>query len=266
MGRLILCNIKKAKKPYFIKNMNINIYTIEELCYYLYHNIYLIDDNVINDALIQWIDEELELTDLTEILNKNRGSMKNFMMTILNYAGFISNEDMEETDKLLSEMDGQSGFEKKVARADHLLHCGKYVEAISEYQTILMQEDEKLSEKILNNLGVAYARMFLFHEAAKYFKKAYDINHNEEIYKHLLFAVAMAAKGEIDDSIKQDIKEDYDKILEEEIDQIVTSGTNKKLMQFQEVLNYKKENQIAMYYKSLEGLLQDWKKEYLNLT
>jgi hypothetical protein len=35
-------------------------------------------------------------------------------------------------------------------------------------------------------------------------------------------------------------------------------------MQYNNVLNYKKENQIAMYYQGLETLLVEWKQEYIN--
>ena len=39
MSGYILCQTKKAEHPYFIENISMNIYSIEELCYYLYHNL-----------------------------------------------------------------------------------------------------------------------------------------------------------------------------------------------------------------------------------
>ena len=61
MSGYILCQTKKARSPYFIQNISTNIYTLEELCYYLYHNIYLVDQTIINEALCSWIAQELEL-------------------------------------------------------------------------------------------------------------------------------------------------------------------------------------------------------------
>ena len=52
MSGYILCQTKKARSPYFIQNISTNIYTLEELCYYLYHNIYLVDQTIINLSLI----------------------------------------------------------------------------------------------------------------------------------------------------------------------------------------------------------------------
>jgi hypothetical protein len=51
MSGYILCQTKKAQRPYFIENISMNIYSIEELCYYLYHNLYLADHTVFNEEL-----------------------------------------------------------------------------------------------------------------------------------------------------------------------------------------------------------------------
>ena len=52
MSGYILCQTKKAQHPYFIENISMNIYSIEELCYYLYHNLYLADHTVFNEELL----------------------------------------------------------------------------------------------------------------------------------------------------------------------------------------------------------------------
>ena len=51
MSSYILCQTKKAEKPYYIENISTNIYSIEELCYYFYHNIYLLDESILNEHL-----------------------------------------------------------------------------------------------------------------------------------------------------------------------------------------------------------------------
>ena len=44
-----LCQVKKARHPYFIESISTNIFTIEELCFYLEKNIYLLDQTIINE-------------------------------------------------------------------------------------------------------------------------------------------------------------------------------------------------------------------------
>ena len=56
-----LCLLGQAKTPYFIENIRTNIYSLEELCFYLYNNVCLIDDSIINEGLCDWLRDELGL-------------------------------------------------------------------------------------------------------------------------------------------------------------------------------------------------------------
>ena len=64
MNGYILCQVKKAEKPFYIENISTNIYSIEELCYYLYNNLYLVDSSLISNQLCTWLEEELDLPKL----------------------------------------------------------------------------------------------------------------------------------------------------------------------------------------------------------
>ena len=45
MGELLLCNEDIAAMPYYIEGVSINVYSIEELNYYIINNTYLLDDD-----------------------------------------------------------------------------------------------------------------------------------------------------------------------------------------------------------------------------
>ena len=68
MGGFILCQAKKANKPFYLNDINLNIYTIEELCFYLCNNLYLINHSILNKELCNWIDVELEMNQLANQL------------------------------------------------------------------------------------------------------------------------------------------------------------------------------------------------------
>ena len=82
MGSLILCHKKKAKHPYEISRIHTRISTLEELCYYLCNNLYLIDYTIMNEQLCRWIADELEMQDLAvklvELI-RNHGSVEKFV-------------------------------------------------------------------------------------------------------------------------------------------------------------------------------------------
>lgn len=265
MGRLILCHTKKAEKPYFVKAMNLNLYTLEELCYFLYDNLFWIDETVVNDELSEWIIKELQLTELKESLAASRGSVKNFVMLILRYADYVSQDDMEDASRLLGQLGEQSDFDKTLGRALHFLQCKLYVEAILEYKKLAESNENEQLERIYNNMGVAYAGLFQYKGAAKCFQKAYKQNKDQIIYKHFLYAVAMLPKEDILE-FQEDLQQDYAVIYHSDMQKALKEHENKKLNQLNEVLHYKEDNQIAKYYKGLDHLLNDWKKEYIKFS
>ena len=42
MGKIILCRAREAKQPLVVKDIGLKIYTLEELCYFIYNNIYFL--------------------------------------------------------------------------------------------------------------------------------------------------------------------------------------------------------------------------------
>ena len=59
MNDITLCTMH-TEKPYYIKEINKNIYSIEELSYYLFNYLYLIDDQFFSEGLIDYIENELK--------------------------------------------------------------------------------------------------------------------------------------------------------------------------------------------------------------
>ena len=73
MAGYILCQTQVASQPYLIENIQMNIYSIEELCYYLYNNIYLTDQTIMNEGLCRWVENELGLSSLARKLRGHTG-------------------------------------------------------------------------------------------------------------------------------------------------------------------------------------------------
>ena len=58
MGSYILCQVRRAENPFFIDSVSLNIYSIEELCYFICRNLPLLDETVLNESLAAWLKEE----------------------------------------------------------------------------------------------------------------------------------------------------------------------------------------------------------------
>ncbi len=195
MGSLILCHKKHAKQPYEIFRAHIRIYTIEELCYYLCHNLYLIDYTLMNKQLCDWVEEELDMKDLAESLRKGLAlpcSEEQFVLTILKGSRIYTDSELENMEATLDQLQNQRDVEKMKYKADSLMEGGEYSFAAQEYQAVLDREwdeslDKKFYGKVYACLGSAYGRMFLYEDAANAYKEAYQICEDEDLLKNYLY-------------------------------------------------------------------------------
>ena len=64
MGKFILCEGQIAKEPFVFVLTGIKVYTLEELGYYIYHNIETIKVEDFDSRFFQWVALELKREDL----------------------------------------------------------------------------------------------------------------------------------------------------------------------------------------------------------
>lgn len=196
MGNLILCHDRHASRPYEITRIHCRIYTIEELCYYLCNNLYLIDYTIMNSQLCDWLDEELGMeslaSDLRDVL-RLRGSVEKFVLTILKASRIYREPEMIRIQNVLEHLKNQKDIERQKFKGDNLLESGEVEEAILVYQAILNQEkdetvDERFYGKIYAGLGAAYGRLFLYQESARMYDRANQICNDKSLIKPYLYA------------------------------------------------------------------------------
>jgi len=184
MSGYILCQVKRAKNPYYISNISTNIYSIEELCYYLYHNIYLLDETIINEQLLVWMKEELHLRRLYQrlyVLLEEKKNIGEFILPIFKEINYLSHDQFREMNERLKRFEEQPEIVRKKIKGDYLVDHEKYINAIQVYQETLKDTEEnetnmgsQFTGSIYNNMGCAYASLFQMNEALTCFQKAND--------------------------------------------------------------------------------------------
>ena len=180
MGKIILCRGKKADTPLTVLQTGVKLYTAEELCYYIYNNIYLIGQDFIDDNLISFLDEtgEKELAERVRKLKETGGSLAQIFVIILKTIDYYSVAEIEQLKGILNTLGKQSVCERLKARGDGYLNAGYYFAAIRCYESII--KDYKGKDllaadyaKVYHNMGTAYARMFMYDKAVIYYDEAY---------------------------------------------------------------------------------------------
>lgn len=196
MGSLILCHDQHAAHPYEITRIHCKIFTMEELCYYLCNNLYLIDYTIMNEQLCGWLEEDIgkrELADQLRDVIRMRGSVEKFVLTILKSSGIYKEAEMIRIQNVLERLKNQKDIERQKYKGDNLLESGEVEEAILVYQAILNEggdenTDPKFYGKIYASLGSAYGRMFLYQQAARMYDRAYQICEDPKLLKPYLYA------------------------------------------------------------------------------
>ena len=273
MGEILFCNQPIAALPYYIEGISWNVYSLEELCYYIENNTYLLEKDFMTEELCTWIGKEVKNEKLAERLRdilRMDGRLSEFILAILAECGYSRRETIKEVVRLIREMEEKSDFECNKVRADRLMEKEKYLSSIYEYKRLLEADDadkqpQQLMGNIWHNLGTAYARLFLFQEAIHCYERAYYLNSNEESLKEALMAYR-CLKDE--DGFYNVAKSNG--LSEEEITRIknelsvasrsdATKGFEDKL---EAIAIMKESGQKNEYYKAISNIIFNWKEEY----
>ena len=226
--RVSVCVGNYAKEPYRIPGLEMNVFCMEELCYCMKENAFLLDLSLLDDGLLDWIDRECGLGELADNLHPlvhRRGQLSEFAVAILRYVGFYGEESIEEMEQALKKGAGLSGIEKRKNQVDYLARKKKYRSALRGYDELLenwqAREPEGMAKpaaafqaEIWHNKGVAYAGLMLYEGAAECFRQAYELSGDESYCVDYLAAKRMQLSGKAYVDFAAECTEWYPQTLE----------------------------------------------------
>lgn len=199
MGRIYVCVGRYAGTPYTLKKAWVHVSCVEELCYYICNNAYILEEDFFAPDLLTWLEEECSLSALVKKLRgaiRQGGKLGDLVRILLTEIHYCRETEIEEVVKLLLSNDKISPFERCKIRGDYFLKNQKYVLAQKLYEELKLSLEQELerSEKsplsrdsyikelrqhlaqVHHNLGVIYCHLFLEELAAKSFLEAYEIS------------------------------------------------------------------------------------------
>ncbi|MDO4966945.1 MAG: tetratricopeptide repeat protein [Lachnospiraceae bacterium] len=272
MSELILCTGRLSSNPYYIIGLGMNIYSLEELCYYLVKNAYIIDNDIMDEKLCDYIETELNLPELAETMKNmlaRKVSLGEYVTTFLAEVGYLPEEELKQIKQVLVDNASLSFAEKRKKRADNLLNAKKFTRAIDEYQYVLQSvkknEEPEIYASILHNIGVAYARLFIYDKAAYYFRESIEIKPEKEATIHYLQSLRMTMKRDNYDRFVLRMGYD-DHIIREAEERMVAAQKSKPETEYSKALDeikaLKAEGRVSEYYSMVEKTFKTWKQEY----
>lgn len=224
-----------AQTAYCFSKLETKVYCIEELCYVLKENAFLLSPDIMSDELVMFIDEECGLRELARelyALMNQKGTLAGFVSLILRYVGIYDENVMRKVESTLKLSSGMTDYEKRKIRIDYLVEKKRYPTALEGYGELLRSmeilssaEREAISKVIAgtyHNMGVVYANLLRYGEAANCFKHAYDISGRRDTFLAFLAAKRMELAETDYVSFAASLSENHNEMLalEKELDEV----------------------------------------------
>lgn len=198
MGNYLYCNRPAAEMPYHIDSLQLNIYSIEELCFFIANFLPLADETVLNPSLADWLDRECRLPGTADLLRSLRGSeyeLQESQKVILKSGNYFLPVELTKLFARIDETRDMDDLNRQKARADMLLRHRRYKAAASIYEhileTTLTSEQKELRGRIYYNLGCANAKLFRITKARNCFERASELIGGEKTAEACLAAAYM---------------------------------------------------------------------------
>ena len=212
MSYIVLCKGKRAGKPYEIEDLKLRLYSVEELCYYIYSNTSLCTEELTKKGLAVWLKDECGLPDLyaslTEVLNK-MPLPERVAAQIFAYTDYLNKQEREAVCERIRKAGNLGINERRKSRADLLYLDEKYKEAIREYRKLLQREaydNEKMRGNLIFDIGCCYASMFYYPLARQWFLQAAEI---ESLREDALSAAAFCMDMDGDEKALSELADRY---------------------------------------------------------
>lgn len=185
-----LCKTKTARHPFYLESISVNLYTVEELCFFLQHNPFLIDRSLVSTTLTRWIAGELGMPETAlkmEQTLRKKGSLADFILPLFQSIQYLSAPELARFRKTLETLGSVSYSERLKRKGDALAENGKYAEAIRIYHQAMAgsQKDVKAEQLqsfqavLWYNIGAVKMQLFEYEEGTEAFYESWKLKPEE---------------------------------------------------------------------------------------
>lgn len=267
--KAIACLGNYAKVPYYFEKLDIRVFSMEELCYCLKENAFLLGREIMHESLLKFIGNECDVPQLARELYPlvhKKGNLSTFVAMILEYVAFYSPEEIRHVETILKQGANLPDFEKQKVQIDYMVQKKKYAAAMEEYGRLYegMPKDARAGA-VLHNKGVVYARMMMYRKAAEAFWNAYQLNGSNQSFVAYLGAKRFELTDKEYVDFAAELTEHYanemelEQLLDRANEEWENSETYLGIVNLKE---WRQEGRIEKYEEERELILRDMKNEY----
>lgn len=232
MSGYVLCSGALAEHPFLLREMGIMIYSAEELSYYIYHNFPLIDEEFISDELMNFLEEELGLSEEAKVLRdmkEDNQGLSPMLMTVLRLFHYYNETELKEFQLKFDEFRHHPAAKRRAMKADFLLERGHYLSAIQIYHLFDNEKkDASLGNefymRISQHMAIGYIRLGLYEEAMGAYFQAYEAQKSEELLKQI-YQFSLFTSQPLNGKLYNEIKPEWEASWREEYEDVAAQGS-----------------------------------------
>lgn len=273
MGKLIRCSGKLAENPYLFPMTMTRVFSIEEVCYYIRNNIYMMQEEVFDGEFARWIRDELNMpvtADKLEQMRRDQNNLKDIVVTLCCSCDYYSEEQINELIEIMDQTQNLPMRGRQKIKADSYLKSGRLTKAKQEYENILKSDDmlDAAPEEygaVYHSLGMVCAGMGEYFRAAQAFQKAYEQNHAAESMEAYLYSLLL---GDLDDEYDKavrelDVSSEQQSFLRTQYEEAVQlSRESKMYRRIRHMADLWEQGKEEEYRGRVHDTICRWKKEY----
>ena len=147
---LLLCR-NSARLPYYIEKADTRIYSIQELCWFIYNYPLILTESPLDNELIAWIKNELSmgiLAERLERLSEAGESTENMICLILREGNYYNIDEINSFKQKMSDLKKLDTERHLLAEASTYFRLGRFAEA----GDLFCEAERYLRNKIKKNV------------------------------------------------------------------------------------------------------------------
>lgn len=255
---LLLCT-KDAKHPLYYEKLDIDIWSIQELCYVIYHYPVMIPEDFVDKKLINWIRDELALGIFAARLEQLLASgepQENLLTTILLEGNYYTGGEVSHYKSELKRLRSIEYPAFAELLGDTFFQMGRFGKAVKAYQDAMEDRD---NAAVAEKLATAYVRVMQFEQAAALYEGLYQKTGADRVLQKLYYISRLEPSIDVFHRYKDKTEEDqlsaWEQAFEEVRGQVEASDRVKRI-------NEMFEEDPKACREQAARLIKMWKREY----
>lgn len=272
MGKLILCSSVIAKNPYCFPMTKTKVYSIEEVCYYIRNNIYMMQEEVFDRGFADWIRGELgmeETADKLDRMREDHNNLKDIVVTLCCSCDYYTESEINELIVIMDQTQNVPMRGRQKIKADTYLKSGSLERARQEYERILKSPDMLNAQSgeyadLYYRLGTAAAGMGEYRQAAQAFQKSYEYVNDQKALESCLYCLKLSGRTEEYQKRIQElgVTREQQTFMEAQYEEALRQSVDSRECRVVRRIRRMKEQGDKAYRKQAAELVFQWKDEY----